>query len=131
MRIYDTPAAIAAAPTSAFIDRGLKRLLADRIADWAAAGLLGLTHLLILEPGDTEQAILNEVAFSPLVSTVDGQRWGSPGFEPDHDWLEDHDGWFELVFTVGNDGFAFVLLIPDAADTDPDLLAFCRAYSGR
>jgi hypothetical protein len=126
----DTPAAIAAAPTNAPVDASLRQLLAERVADWTTSGLLDLTHLLVVEAGDTEQAILDEVAFSPLVSPLDGRRWGSPGFEPHHDWLEDHGDWFELAFTVGNDGFAFVLLIPDAADTDPDLLAFCRAFAG-
>lgn len=127
MLSFYTAAAIAAAPTNASVDPALRLLLADRVHDWAATGLLGLTHLLIVQPGDTEEDIVEEVAFSPLVNPIDGFRWGSADFQPHHDWLERRGGWFELVFAVGNDGFAFVLFVQDADGADPELLSLCRA----
>jgi len=60
----------------------------------------------------------------------DGARFGSTDFRPHHDWLEDHGGWFELIFTVGNSGFAFVLFVEAADGADPELLALCRTYAG-
>lgn len=127
LSIHDA-AAIAAAPTNASIDPALKQLLGDRVDDWAATDLLSLTHLLIIQSGDTEEAIQEEVAFSPMVNPLDNRRFGSKGFEPSWDWLEDHGGWFELIFTVGNDGFAFVLFVEDSEGVDPDLRALCRSY---
>ena len=123
MRTYDNATAIVAAPETV-TDRELKRLLTDRIHDWTATGLLNLTHLLIVEAGDTEQDILNEVAFSPLANHE--HRFGSSEFVPPWDWFETHDGWFELVFTVANDGFAFVLFIRDDKGVDSELLSLCR-----
>ena len=123
MRTYDNAAAIVAAPETV-TDRELKRLLTDRIHDWTVTGLLDLTHLLIVEAGDTEQDILSEVAFSPLVNH--GHRFGSSEFVSPWDWFEKHEGWFELVFTVANDGFAFILFVRDDEGVDPNLLSLCR-----
>ncbi|CAM8640661.1 hypothetical protein MCEMIE4_02322 [Sphingobium cupriresistens] len=108
---------------------GLKSLLEKRIAQIFADGLEDLTHTIVLCPGDTEAALKAEILFSPLER--EGRRWGDPGFETWWDWLHDHGGWFELIYCVGNSGFAFVLFVEDAdSDGLADLLAMCRA-SGR
>ncbi|MAB44794.1 hypothetical protein [Hyphomonas atlantica] len=101
-------------------DPALKRLLADRLADTINCGLQELTHVLVVEVGDSEQAIVDAVGFSPLVSRIDGVR-----NSPDWDWIERHDGWWELLYTVGNDGFAYILLVEDA-ERSP-LAKFCRS----
>lgn len=129
MLSYDTAAAIVAAPTNASIDANLRRLLADRVHDWAATDLLGLTHLLIVQPGDSEESIVEGAGLSPLTNTLDGRRFGSAGFEPQFEWLSDLGGFFELIQAVGNDGFAFHIFIPDREGVDPKLLALCRAYA--
>ncbi|MBA3510454.1 hypothetical protein [Sphingomonas sp.] len=129
MLSFDTAAAVAAAPSTASIDPTLKRLLADRVHDWTATGLLDLTHLLVVEAGDTEESIVEAAGFSPLTNTLDGRRFGSAGFEPQFEWLSDVGGHYELIQTVGNDGFAFHIFIPDREGVDPELLALCRNYS--
>jgi hypothetical protein len=127
----DTAAAIAAAPTNTSLDPVLRRLLADRVRDWGATGLLNLTHVLIVQAGDIEQDIVSEIGFSPLVNPIDERRFGSSDFQPHHDWLERHDGWFELIFTVSNSGFAFVIFVADIEGVDPQLLGLCRSCAGR
>ncbi len=129
MQSFDNAVAISAAPETV-TDPELRKLLTDRVHDWTATGLLGLTHLLIVEPGDTEEAIVDAIGFPPLVSPLDGLRFGADGFVTPWDWLERHSGFFELIFTVGNDGFAFVLLIENVDGVDPELLSLCRAYAG-
>jgi hypothetical protein len=119
----------AAASPSAVADTHLKRLLTDAVSHWHASDLLGMTHLLIIGPGDTETAIREAVGFSPLVDPVDGHRVGSPAVTPYWNELRDHGGWFELTMTVGNSGFAFVLFIQDAEGTDPELLRLCRTHA--
>lgn len=130
MLSFNDAAAIAAAPNHASIDAALRQLLADRVHDWIATDLLDLTHVLVIEPGDTEEDIINQVAFSPLTNPLDGERFGaSKAFEPHWDWLEAHNGWFELMVAFA-DGFACFLFIQDAEGVDPQLRALGRTYAG-
>lgn len=99
----------------------LHKLLLGRIQDALALGLGNLTHILVIEPGDAEADIIDAIGFSPLVSRIDGIH-----LEPDWDWIERHEGWWELVYTVSNAGFAFILLVQDAHGVLPDLLDLCR-----
>ncbi len=112
-------------------DPQLKNLLSDRVQDWTALGLLDLTHLVLIEVGDTDDSIIEELAFSPLINPLDGLRYGMEGFVSPFDYAEDHGGYFELIVTVGNDGFAFVLFVRDREGVDPNLLAMCRAHASR
>jgi hypothetical protein len=91
--------------------------------------LIDYTTIVVARPGDTERTIRRELGFSPLVNVFDGARFGTPEYMPFWDVLHDHDGWFELIFTVGNDGFAFVLFVQDAAGVEPDLLTLCRTHA--
>ena len=129
MQSYDNRTAIEAAATLNH-DPRLHRLLVDRVDLYREAGLLDLTHILVIEPGDNEQAIVDVIGFSPLVNPLDGKRYGSADFHPHWEgpiWR--HDGWFELIVTVGNDGFAFILLIADADGVLPELLDLCRTHA--
>ncbi len=130
MQSFDTAKAIARAPRL-MTDPKLKNLLTDRVQDWSARGLLALTHLAIIEVGDTDVSIIDELGFSPLINPLVGLRHGMAGFVLPFDYLEDHGGWFELIVTVGNDGFAFVLFVRDREGVDPELLAMCRAHTQR
>jgi hypothetical protein len=127
---YDNAAAIAAAPTDARLDPELRRLLADRVHDWAATDLLGLTHVLLVQAGDTEQDILDEIPFSPLRNTLNNSRFGSPDFRPQFDSLIVQGGWAEIIATVSNDGFAFHLFVEMADSADAELTATILAYAG-
>lgn len=130
MLSFDNRAAIEAALNLPLEPR-LHRLLTDRVEHYRAAGVLDLTHMLVIEPGNTEQDIADAIDFSPVVNSMDGSRYGSAGFQPYWDGpLWRHDGWFELIVTVGNGGFAFVLLIADADGVLPELLDLCRTNAG-
>lgn len=118
---------------AAFLCRetGLQRLLLSRIAALVRDGhdLTDLTQILIVQAGDSEADIIEEIGLSPLVNPLDGCRYGDPQFHPWWDWLQETNSWFEMVITVGNAGFAFVLLIQDDDGVCPDLLAMCREYA--
>jgi hypothetical protein len=130
MQSFDTAKAIAGAPRIV-TDPQLKNVLSDRVRDWTALGLLAMTHLVLIEVGDTDVSIIEELAFSPVVNPLDGLRHGMEGFVLPFDLIKDHGGWFELIMTVGNDGFAFVLFVRAREGADPELLAMCRAHVGR
>jgi len=114
------------------LDHRLHKLLSERVNALAspAGDLTELTHFLVIQPGDDEQDIIEEVGFSPLTDPIDGNRFPADTFHPWWDWLRDHGGWFEMIVTISNSGFAFVLLIEDAPGVDPYLLALCRSYAG-
>lgn len=95
------------------IDPKLHALLADRIAQLTPE-LVEMTHFLIVEEGDTETDTVRELGFCPI-EVVDGV--------PSWDWLHDHGGWFELIMTVGNSGFAYHLFVQDG---DSPLPTLCR-----
>ena len=78
MQSFDNAAAIAGAPR-VMTDPQLKNLLSDRVRDWTALGLLAMTHLVVIEVGDTDESTIEELAFSPLVNSLDGKRYEDGG----------------------------------------------------
>lgn len=120
LSLIDPAAMIAALPT-------LAPLPHQRVQETLDGELADMTHILIIGSDDTEADIVAEIGFSPL--ELERLRFSDSGLEPAWDLLLDHGGWFEMVFCVGNDGFAFVLLVEDC---EPKTLfvALCRHRLG-
>jgi hypothetical protein len=129
MLTYIDAAAIAAAPITAPVEANLRNLLAERVHDWTACELLDLTYLVVVEAGDTERGLLEAIGYSPLVNPLTGKRMGDAAFNPSFDWLKLEGNYYELIDTVGNEGAAFVVFIPNRDDIDPELLRLCRTYA--
>jgi len=109
------------------LDPALHCLLSDHIKDAIACGLEGLTHLIVVMPGDEEGDFIREAAFSPFWNPLSETRFGDPAHIPPWDWADRLDGWgWEFIRTVGNDGFAFIMLVSDSEGIDPVLRAMCR-----
>lgn len=106
----------------------LKRLLV-RIVDDLDAELIGYTEIVVIQPGDTEDAIVHALGFSPLTEPIAGTRYGEAGFSPHWDWLTAHNGWFEMIITFGG-AFACILLIADQPGVHDGLRELCREYAG-
>ena len=111
------------------IEPALRTLLEARLDQAAEADLVDLTHILVIQPGDTEEQIRAEIGFSPFVEPLDGVRFGTAGFYPHWAWLQDLGGWYEMIVTVGDSGFAFILLIEKAVGVLPELLSMCAHYA--
>lgn len=109
-----------AASIRAALDKQLEPQLHDLIAErFAAAGaceLADMTHIVVIQPDDTETDVIEAIAFSPLDTEA-----------PEPDWREHHPGYYELVYCVGNAGFAFLVFVQDAEGVIPELLHFCRS----
>ena len=104
------------------LEPNLHALIKGRVQDAQSLGLADLTHIVVIEPYDTEDDLIEALGFSPLVSRLDGIA-----LQPDWDWIERHPYWIELIYAIGNEGFSFIVLVQDAKGVLPDLLALCRA----
>lgn len=100
------------------IARPLHDLIAGRVSDAAALGLADLTHIVVLTREDDPASIMEALGFDPLRSRLDETLQ-----EPDWDWLEPYEGFFELVYAFGNDGFAMIVFV---ADDGGPLATACR-----
>lgn len=94
----------------------LHTLIADRWSDAIASDLADLTHILVVQPGDTEADIVAAIGFSPVDDDA-----------PKPDWQEHHGEYHELIYCVGNSGFAFLVLVQEADGVLPGLLDLCCA----
>lgn len=89
----------------------LRSILATHLEQITSQGLRELTHVVVIEAGDTEADIIGACGWSPLIHPIDGTRFDDSDFQPYWAWLSDLGGWYELLHPVGNDGFAYVLFI--------------------
>lgn len=126
LSIYDEATALAAFDQP--LNPALRKILSDRLADAAAIGLADQTHIIVIQPGDTEALIEGEIGWSLLIDPMSEIRYGEPGFQSYWAWFQDLGGWYELLHTVGNSGFAYIILIQQAAGTVPELLNMCREF---
>ena len=111
------------------LDPTLREQIAAHVHDAVTSGLADLTHLIVVEENDTEEDFLHAAAFSPYWNPLSCTRFGEPGFSPIWCWADQLEGWgWVALHTVGNDGFAFIIIIPDKEGIDPMLRAMCRAF---
>ncbi len=94
----------------ALTDLELRDLVVGHPRTAKERGLQDLTCIAVLEEDDD---LDKELGFTPLHNPLTGLSYGQEGFEPHWDWLEVHSGWFELIYTVGDSGFAFILFVRD------------------
>jgi len=109
------------------LDPRLKRLLIER-RDQLGGDIVDLARFIVVQPGDSMRPLEDELGWSIFQNPADGTRFGDPEFTPGWEWLADHVHCFELVFIMTDDGFAHVVLIPNAQGVDPDLLKLCGLY---
>ncbi|QIG53786.1 hypothetical protein G6N82_06115 [Altererythrobacter sp. BO-6] len=76
----------------------LKHLMLGRLEDIVICDLAALTHLLVMEPQDTEAELRACLGREPR----------------DWDWREQHGHWWELMY-LASGGFAFIVLTEEPA----------------
>jgi hypothetical protein len=111
----------------------LRQLLLQRMAqltgDEDNYDLGELAHFTVVLPGDRLSDVETALGFSVTTNFVDGACFEDPEFTPSWEWLQDHQGWFEMVFVLSNDGFGWVLFVQDDPGVDATLLNLCRTYA--
>ena len=74
-----------------------------------------LCFILIVEAGDS-------------IATLDSQL-GFPILTTPREILEEHAGYFEMLFVISDDGSGVEVFIPKTAGIAPDLLAMCAQFA--
>lgn len=74
-----------------------------------------LCFILIVEAGDS-------------IAMLDAQL-GFPILTTPHEILEEHAGYYELVFVISDDGSGIEVFIPKTEGVAPDLLAMCAQFA--
>lgn len=112
------------------LDPELHRLLTERIASLRTDeyDLTDDTEFIVIQPGDSEDDLIQQVGCTPLTEPIDGIAYGQPDFHPHWDYLARHPGWFEMILTFGST-FAYILFIQHADGIEPDLAALCAHYT--
>jgi hypothetical protein len=125
LNIYDQQTA--AVVLGGDLDPDLRALIEGHLFTAKENGLSAMTHIAVIEPDDTETTIIEALGFSPLDNPLTGKRFGDQGFRPHWDWLEVHPGWYELLYCVGDSGFAWILFL---RDDDAVFAKLCRGWGG-
>jgi len=120
------------ADASSIADPELRNLIEKTMADLSEdypydPDVLG--YFLIVEPGDTLDTINAQIGFDILCNRWTGIRFDQPGFTPSFEVLEEHTGYYDMLFIVDDSGFGIDVLVKGSAGVDPDLLAMCARYA--
>jgi hypothetical protein len=88
-----------------------------------------LLNFILVEPGDTPQAIDAEMNGTFLVDHYGGRRLGDPAFVPCFESLQEHATFYDMEFIVGDEGFAIQVLVPKCPGIDPWLMQLCADHA--
>jgi hypothetical protein len=114
------------------VDPKLHNLIERRIQEISIDGRWdadSIGYFIVAEVGDSVAALETESGCPILGNLFDDIRFPHEDFSPGFEWLEDHDGYYEAVWILNDDGFAVAVFIPKQPDIDPDLLTMCATYA--
>ncbi len=109
----------------------IRELVQERIHDLGgeAFDADSLGYFLVIEPGDTNEAIHAQVGFNILQNRFTGIHYSDTGFTPSFEFVEEFASCFDMVFAISDDGFGVEIFVPKEEGIDTDLLAMCRMYA--
>lgn len=113
-------------------DPELRTLIEQRVhalSEFDDCMLSELVMFLVVEPGDPLGDLDAQLGFPVMGNRFDDARFGDSGFEPSFELLEEHAGYYEIVFVLSDDGFGIEVFIPKHPGVPADLLAMCAAYA--
>lgn len=86
-------------------------------------------YFLVVEAGDTIEAIHAQVGFSILHNRFTGVRYDSPGFTGSFEFIEEFASCYDMVFVLDDSGIGIEMFVVKEAGIDADLVAMCRTYA--
>ena len=109
------------------IDQNILKLVTLRLAQ---LGSTLPTPMLIMEQGDSLSSIEKEIGFPILTNLFDDLCYPDPDFMPSCEALEDHGGFYEMLFILGDGEEAVEIFIPKTG-VDTSLLSMCADFSNQ
>lgn len=112
-------------------DPELLDLIRQRAADTAEfVDTFGeLVFFVVVRPGDDIAAVNDALGFPVMVNRFDGTTFGEPGFTPSWDVLEEHVGFYELVYVLSDDGQGVTVFVTKKEGVSAELLTMCRQFA--
>ena len=108
-------------------DSDVRDLIQQRIAEYGSDA--DLATFIVVEAGDSLDALDAQLGFSVLSNRFDGRRYGDPDFSPSFEVLEEHPGCYEMVFVLADYGDGVLVFIPKGDGVDGRLLSLCAEYA--
>jgi hypothetical protein len=109
----------------------IRALVRQRINDLGgeAFDTSELGYFLVVEAGDTIEAIHAQVGFEILCNRFTGIRFDATGFTPSFEFIEEFPDCYDMVFVLDDSGFGIEFFVPKDVGIDTDLIAMCRMYA--
>lgn len=119
------------AGASQISDNAIRQLVAQRINDLGGEAFdsAELGYFLVIEIGDTMEALETQLGFSIVANRITGIRWDQLGFTPSFEFIEDLGFCHDMVIVLSDSGYAVEVLMPRDQGVDVDLLAMCAKYA--
>ena len=120
------------ASTSSIIDseiRGLVEQLFMEICDGEPYEYDLHGYMIVVEPGDSVDALEKETSCPILRNRNNDVRFGDPAYAPSFEFVAEHSGCYEMVFVLDDSGFGVDFFITKTGGIDAELLALCARYA--
>ena len=116
------------------IDPALRKILNDRLdllfPEFSDYDLGDLLNVVVIQAGDRLEDVERELGFSMFVNLVDNARYPDEAFTPSWEWLVDRGVYYEFTFALCDSGLGLLVLVSKEDGVDPNLVSFCRYFSG-
>jgi hypothetical protein len=112
-------------------DLDTRKLVQKRIDDLGGDQFSSteLGYLLVIEPGDTLEAIQAQIGFSIVANRRTDHRYDHPEFTPSFEFIEDFGFCYDAVWIVSDTGWGIEAIVPKVEGIPPDLLDMCARYA--
>jgi hypothetical protein len=118
--------------STALIDNpSIRQLVQQRINDLGGEAFdsTALGYFLVIQPGDTLDAINTHLGFSILANRFTKIRFDQPGFSPSFEFVEEFPACYDMVFVLSDDGFGIEVFVEKSEAVPPDLRIMCRVHA--
>jgi hypothetical protein len=87
-------------------------------------------YIVIVEPNDTIALLEQETGCPILTDWFQDSRYGDEDFAPAYEWLDEQAFCYVMGFTLNDDGFTMLLIVPKLSGVDSQLLKMCQENAG-
>ena len=88
-----------------------------------------LGYFLVVESGDTIEAITAQLGFDILCNRFTGTRYDQTGFTPSFEFVEEFPACYDMVFILSDDGYGVEVFVQKASGVSLELLVMCQRYA--